>query len=838
MPENITILHDGVFDIGIGRSRKETSWRNKEMVWSELVKKLSITHRTAETHAEYLAAKKPRQDEIKDIGGFVGGFLIGGRRKAGNVLHRQLITLDVDFAKSEFWDDLTLLHGNSAVVYSTHKHSPDNPRLRLIMPLDRPVRPDEYEAIARRIAGGLNIELFDPTTFQPERLMYWPSTSKEAVYEFRYQDGDWLCADDVLSTYRDWMDSSEWPVSARVDKILRRSMLKQGDPLEKPGVIGAFCRTYSIQEAIEVYLGDVYEACDAENRYSYKEGSTAAGLVVYDDKYVYSHHGTDPISGKLCNAFDLVRLHKFGLKDEDAKDGTPGNKLPSYTAMVEFATKDTKVRKQLGSERLLDAKTDFEGMEDEEESSDEWIAQLDIDRKGNYYSTISNVSIILENDPNLKGRFATDEFLKKKVILKSLPWRKITKDTRFVKDEDEQNLIKYLEKTYDIMNRANIKDAFDTHIDANGYHPIKEYLQGLKWDGESRLDNLFIDYLGAADTDFIKAVTRKTLVAAVARIYEPGVKFDYVLTLIGEQGIGKSSIIAKLGGQWFSDNFNFNMLHTKEAYEQIQGVWLVEMGELAGLKKADIEGAKQFISKQEDSFRRAYGRNVVTFKRQCIFFGSTNNRDFLRDPTGNRRFWPVDTMQQKPTKNIFKDFTQYEVDQVWAEAVEFYKTKEALYLSKELEKMAYEIQKEHSETDERAGIVEKYLDTMLPVNWENMDLYEKRAYLKGDELQAEGVVRKNRVCAAEIWCEALGGYEKDMNRQNTKEIHNLMRGIDGWEEYKSRTTFKKYGNQKGYFRTINNTTSSEKTEKNTTSSENFEKSCTALTTSKLQRKQR
>ncbi|MFA9212971.1 MAG: hypothetical protein ACEQSR_03890 [Candidatus Methylacidiphilales bacterium] len=209
------------------------NWRNKEMLWSELVEKLSETHYTAETHAEYLAAKKPRQDEIKDVGGFCGGFLTGGRRKASNVLHRQLLTLDIDFGNTSFWEDLTLIYGAAAVVYSTHKHSPDSPRLRLIMPLDRPVRPDEYEAIARRIAGVLNIELFDPTTFQPERLMYWPSTSKEAVYEFQYQDGVWLNADEILATYRDWQDSSEWPVSKRVDKILQRSMQKQGDPLEK-----------------------------------------------------------------------------------------------------------------------------------------------------------------------------------------------------------------------------------------------------------------------------------------------------------------------------------------------------------------------------------------------------------------------------------------------------------------------------------------------------------------------------------------------------------------------------------------------------------------------------
>ena len=195
-----------------------------------------------------------------------------------------------------------LIYSCAAVLYSTHKHEPDAPRYRLIIPLDRPVMSDEYQAIARKIAGLLGIENFDPTTFQPERLMYWPSTSKDGEYMFQEQDGKFLCADTVLNSYRDWRDSSEWPVSAKVDKIIQRGMAKQGDPLEKNGIVGAFCRSYTISEVIDEYLPKIYESCTVDGRFTYKEGSTAAGLVVYDDKYAYSHHGTDPISGKLCNA--------------------------------------------------------------------------------------------------------------------------------------------------------------------------------------------------------------------------------------------------------------------------------------------------------------------------------------------------------------------------------------------------------------------------------------------------------------------------------------------------------------------------------------------------------
>lgn len=801
---DLHILNDGTLEIATGRSRRELSWKNREMQWSALVKKLSATHRTAETHAEYLSSKRIRQDEIKDIGGFVGGYLAGGRRKAGSVIHRQLITLDLDTATGHVWDDFTLLYNNAAAIYSTHKHSPDAPRMRLIMPLDRTVQPDEYVAISRRIAGTLGIEMFDNTGFQPERLMYWPSTSSDGVYAFQYQDGPWLCADEVLASYRDWRDSSEWPVSERSYNIVQRAIKKQGDPLEKPGVVGAFCRTYSIADVIDSYLADVYDTCDVPDRYSYKEGSTAAGLVVYDDKYAYSHHGTDPVSGKLCNAFDLVRLHKFGLKDEDAREDTPINKMPSYLAMLELAAKDAAVRKQLGSERLAEAKSDFaEALQELEDAgeviSDEWLAEMDVDRKGNYYSTVNNVVMILNNDPLLKGRIAYNSFEHRELALKDLPWRKVvTEGDRYLTDKDDAGLRHYLENVYGITGVLKIQDAIDMVLLKNSFHPIRDYLNRLEWDGQPRVDNLLVDYLGAADNDYTRAVSRKALVAAVARVFRPGIKFDYVLTLVGPQGIGKSTLLGKLGKSWYSDSFG--TIQGKEAFEQIQGVWIVEMGELAGLRNAELETVKHFITKREDRYRVAYGRRVENFPRQCVLFGTTNNRGFLRDATGNRRFWPVDALQEERTKDVFGDLTEYEINQVWAEARDYYRQGEPLYLSAELEAVANAIQADHSEEDDRSGLVQKFLETPLPDNWEEMDIYQRRAYLQGDELQAQGTKRRSKVTVAEIWCEALGGQHKEITRHNTKDLHIMMRKFAGWQEYRTKIKTRLYGVQKGYER--------------------------------------
>ncbi|MFX1704574.1 virulence-associated E family protein [Chitinophaga sp. CC14] len=812
----IQIHHNGTFDIALGGHRDAKNWKNRQIQWSEFLNKISVTHHTAETHKTYMAAKRERQDEIKDIGGFVGGYLNGGRRLKGSVLHRQLVTLDLDFASQSVWEDFTMLYDCAAAMYSTHKHTPEAPRLRLIIPLDREVAPDEYIAIGRRIAGNLDIEMFDHTGYQPSRLMYWPSTSKDGVFEFQYQDGPWLSADEVLSSYRNWWDSSEWPMGSRDKDSVQRDIKKQGDPLEKPGLIGAFCRTYTISQVIEKYLSEVYEVCDIEDRYTYVHGSTSAGLVTYEDKYAYSHHGTDPTSGKLCNAFDLVRLHLYGLQDEDAKEGTAPNRLPSYTAMVDLASKDVTVRRLLGTERLQDAKHEFDGIPldepAEELENNNWLEDLEYDRKGNLLGTIDNVVTILAKDPNLKNRLAYNNFDKREVALKHLPWRHVTKETRNLTDADDASIRHYLEKTYTIHSAQKVKDAMDISMRNNAFHPVQDYLNSLTWDGIPRLETVFIDYLGAEDTELTRAFTRKSLTAAVTRIFRPGCKFDYVVVMVGEQGKKKSSLIDALGGDWFSDSFS--TIQGKEAYEQLQGVWLVEMGELAGLKKADVETIKHFITKRVDRYRVAYGRRMEDFPRQCVFFASTNKPDFLRDSSGNRRFWPIPVHMQPPTKDVFIDMAKdteagrYERAQIWAEAVELYKAGEPLYLTPELEALAAQVQEGHSEVDERTGMIARYLDMLLPDNWDDMNIYERRAFIAGDDITLPiGAKPRTKVCIAEIWCEVLNGQHKDLNKFNTKELHDIMRTMPGWaDNSKSPLRFGNYGTQRGYKRVGNDYT--------------------------------
>ena len=821
---SINITHDGTFDIATGKGRDSATWKNRQMTWSAFLEKISETHRTHETFTEYLAAKKTRQDEIKDIGGFVGGYLTGGRRKKGSCLHRQLLTLDMDQAAPGFWEDFIMLYGCAAAVYSTHKHSPDAPRLRLIIPLSREVARDEYQAIGRRMAERCGIEQFDTTTYQPERLMYWPSSAKDGVYLFDYQDGPWLDVDEVLATYTDWKDASEWPISEKENTVIERAAKKQGDPLEKPGVVGTFCRTYNIHEAIETFLSDVYEPCDVENRYTYKEGSTAAGLVVYDDKFAYSHHGTDPVSGKLCNAFDLVRIHRFGLQDEDVKEGTPVVKFPSYTAMLELATTDEKVKIQIGVDKRGEIMNDFTGVEEGESDTpgmvvgvtglvevesvvegpapapydENWMAKLDIDRKGNYHPTIKNIVLVLEHDPAFRGNICFDEFESSAIFRKNLPWRKVTQETRYMTNRDADLIEYHLETVYDIK-ATKLEKAISVICEKYSFHPVKNYLNRQVWDGVPRVDQLLIDYMGCEDCEYTRMVTRKTLVGAVARIFKPGIKFDNVLTAVGPEGRGKSTLFDILGGEWFTDTFSLHMLQSKDAYELLRGVWIVEIPELAGMAKAESERVKGFVAARKDRYRVSYGRRAENFYRGCIFVASTNIDDFLVSQSGNRRFWPVLIEVTKPVMNVFKDLTQQVRGQIWAEAMEMFRQGEPIFLPEHLVPVAVQKQKDHTIEHPWTPIISEFLDLKLPPDWNKMNKFERLEWLSED-LKPEGLQVRERVCIMEIWEVCLKKRET-IDHYNATAIRNIMRNLKGWKEDSGVAKYGIYGAQRrGYFR--------------------------------------
>lgn len=796
--ENIRLV------ISTGQSRKETHWKNINITWDELVERLKKTTRTPETQGQYANMKPSEKADIKDVGGFVGGSIKGGRRKAENIEKRYLLTLDADYAKPNFIEIIETLFDFECFIYSTHTHTKENPRFRLVAPLLKAINPEEYEAVARKVAEEIGIDMFDDTTYQVHRLMYWASTSFDGDFEFKHIKGKWLNPDTILAKYTDWKDSSQWATSSRTIRARERLIKKQENPLTKQGIVGLFCRTYDIDAAIETFLNDEYEKSSISDRYTYKHGSSAAGLVVYDNsKFAYSNHATDPASGILCNAFDLVRIHKFSDLDKNEPYNTPASKLPSYAKMIDFASNDKGVKHTIFKEKEAEALEDFKTEATDNNDNNDWIEELKLDKKGNVVATINNIKTILLNDKSLKDKIAFNELSQRIVKLEPMPWQKDDNKNNIWNDTDDAGLRNYLETRYGVTNAKKITDAFLLTADSNRFHPVRNYLNSLKWDGQKRLETIFIDYLGAEDTTYVRTVTKKILTGAVARVFEPGIKFDYALVLVGPQGIGKSEIISRLGCGFSSDTLT--TLQGKEAYEQIQGFWIIELGELSALKKAEVETIKLFISKKEDAFRQAYARYTGRYPRQCIFIGTTNNDEFLKDQTGNRRFLPIDTEKQKITKVIWKDLTQDEVNLIWAEAVELYKNGESLYLDSKIEEIAKAEQDKHLEINPLTGLIEDYLEMLLPDDWDKRDLSQRRDYIHGNEFGQEkkGTKRRDKVCTMEIWCELL---QQDINffgKRQAREINEVLRTIDNWEPCKNKLRFGKlYKIQRGFIRKI------------------------------------
>ncbi|GIP57888.1 virulence-associated E family protein [Paenibacillus woosongensis] len=771
-------------DISFGKHRADTNWKTEYLTWEEFVDRLRKVRRTNETMAQYNAMSTPARGKVKDGPAFVGGLIRTGRRKKENVDSRSLITLDVDRGDDDFLFAADLVLGGTAyVVYSTHSHRPEKPKYRLIIPADRNMSPDEYAAVSRKLAEQIGMSFFDKTTFDVHRLMYLPSCSKDAEPVLEVYEGEPLSVDQVLDEYEDWTDVLAWPRHPEAKSPAQLAAKKAQDPREKFGTIGLFCRAFTIEEGIETFLSDVYIPGSMPNRYTYTKGTSGNGLEIYPDQdLAFSHQDSDPVAdGRTYNLFDLVRVHKFGHLDEQVKDHTPDAKKPSHLAMEQWAAQRPEVKKLALAERQVDfaeMAAEFDDVEEDPEE-DDWETKLELHHKtGAPLPTAGNVELFLTYGV-WRNVLAYDAFGNSEVIRRPLPWRDLERGGRTYEPwlaADDKRLQHWFSKVHGINAAKTIQNAFTEVVHRNTFHPIKTYVEGGSWDGVPRAERLFVEYLGAADTHYTRQVTRKMLLAAVTRLYRPGCKFDQMLVLVGPQGAGKSSLLAKLGRDWFSDSLR--TFENKEAGEHLQNGWIFEIGELSAMKKTEVEEVKAFLSKTEDRYRVAYDRQVSEFPRKCVFFGTTNTRDFLRDTTGNRRFWPVEVIPDRAEKSHWDHLGDEEVQQIWAEVLSWFKAGETLELDSEARTEAERQQAAHMESDPREGMVQEWLES------EELD-----------EMDRPTGQPRQRVCALQIWVECLGRRKGDMKPWEAKELCDIMRRMPGWHERKGRAQIPGYGKQ-------------------------------------------
>lgn len=768
--------------IAVCNRKTDKKYKNQEQDWDYIVGRNRTPIRTSETIEEYPKLPKKQRDELKDNGGFVGGWLKGGIRKNGNVISRMVGMLDADSIpdSTEFLQRTRdALAGGTYFIYSTHSHTLEAPRYRVVILFSRDVSEDEYPALMRMVAKQIGMDYFDDSTYQANRMMFWASCPVNGDFVFEENRGEALDTDKYLSMYQDWRDVTQWPTSNRQSEVISRTLKSQADPLSKEGIVGVFCRAYSISDAIAEFLPTVYEPSVTADRYDYIPADSSAGVIVYDDKFAYSFHTSDPACEKLLNAFDLVRTHQF----------SDGDERKSFQAMADFASKNEKVKGLMLSERQAKAVSDFV-----DDNDDSWEKQLEYEPRSTVLkNSLRNLTLILKNDKNLKG-IVFNQQLDGMEIRDEVPWKHPSK---YWRDADDAQLISYVDSHYGTFSARNYQIAVAKVTDDRSYHPIREFLEALpEWDKVQRLDTILIDYLGADDNDYVRAVTRKTLCAAIMRVLNPGCKFDSMLVLNGPQGVGKSTLISRLAGEWFSDSLNLGDTKDKTAAEKLQGYWILEIGELAGLRKAEVETLRSFLSRQNDIYRAAFGKRATPHQRQCIFFGTTNAESgYLRDTTGNRRFWPVKT--PGGSSQYSWEISDETVQQIWAEALVYVKAGERLYLDARVNQLAKMEQREAMEADEREGLVRDYLDTLLPDNWESMDLFERRNYLNGTgfaDIGLKGNVKRTSVCNMEIWCECFGKERANLKRMDSNELASILIKLD-WERLPNKVRTDLYGPQ-------------------------------------------
>ncbi|PGS09916.1 VapE domain-containing protein [Bacillus pseudomycoides] len=649
--EKIELKYDRLIDITSFKSLTNTNAFNEKISYGEFLNRINDP---------MITTKKG------NAGGFVGGYVQNKRNKE-NVKSRSIISIDIDEVPQglNVWENIEGFTNFAVAMYSTHKHTKDDPRYRIIIPLLYDIEPEHYEEVTQYLVGILQVWI-DEGSYQFERHMHYPTCSNSNDYEFYYQDLPFFDASFLTKQHEEI-------------KTFKKS--EKADPRTKQNWIGAWTNIYSVTDVLNNFLSDKYEPF-RNNRYTYIDGSTKGGLVIYDeDTHAHSNHSTDPISAKNVNSFDLCRLHKFGHLDngtEDMKD------KPSYKAMIEHCRKDEKVRAYY-EEHISGG----QGIHKQEEPK----VQNEIDFKRN---SRNKILVKAENTKKLLDSMGIEVYydvIRKREYLSSL---NLYFDGE-IADHHAQGII---EEAID-MDYFITKDKLIDHLlylaSCNKKNKVAEYFLNVskKWDGKSRIEEVFATLNTRSDRELGIAYLKKWAIQAVKLAFNENGKMnqEFVLVLQGSQGCGKTFwfklLFKSLGDDYFKTGKRLNPENKDSVIEAVSN-FAVELGELDSTMKFEQAALKAFFTENVDEFRRPYQRLSVKYPRMTVFFATVNDDEFLKDKTGNRRYAVINVGDK------ISDLKAIDIDQFWGEiATMALKNASHLLTSEEAQK-----QKEHNEESE------------------------------------------------------------------------------------------------------------------------------------------
>lgn len=744
---------DLTLDLSVAPSVSSRRWEAATLTWERLVDR----------------AHNP--EAVKDCGGYVAGRLKGTARRKGQVEYRSAVTLDAD-AASETLPALVAGLGLRALVHSTYSHTRAHPRYRVIFPIMGPgLSEEEYPRVARGLIEALGEAQFDPGSTQPERLMFWPATATPDEYEVVECDGETATAQGLL---RDFGGLGPTPDHMPDSKR---------DPLGLPGVAGAFNRVYDMARAVaEFHLP--YDPVDGEpNRWHYTPAESEGGVIVYPDGYVFSNHASDPAYGRALSMFDLVALHVYGGEDRAA--GVPQSTAPADRPSIQRAMREFAARPEIVTELVAADFADVDGDEDGARGLPEWVLEFHLHPKtGKPIDDVHNWDLLMRHDPVLRS-LARNNMDLTTVTRRQFPWRAVEagKDDALT-NADRAQISAHLQRAYNMPRPAQeqLNGVIDMVAQDNAFHPVVEYLEGLEWDGVRRIET----YLPGAADNYTRRVARLVAVQAVARALDPGVKVDNCLILTGRQGLGKSWFVETMARGWTCTLGPIEGGGLRDTVMAMTRSWITVADEGFAMKKADAEALKQFVTLTHDVIRLPYAREHVKLPRRQVIWGTTNDAVFLRAQEGNRRFLIVEVAE----KLDFGKYSDEYVNQVWAEAVHIWKTSRdkyglkdnpELFLSSEEEAAAESVRSMATEEDSMTGLIQAYLDTLVPANWADMSPEERISWLRDAE---QGIVSGTHpidvVCSLEIWEIALGRERGKHSRVDILQITNALKQLPGW----------------------------------------------------------